>query len=287
MLFGDIIRSFRTNNGLSQTNFVDVVQRSNFNFNNLDVVTLSRWERGVTTPHLKRQNELLDLLGVNIFEVWETNDATTILNGFKNKLNSNGYIDTNANFEVETTIINSMNSHLLGEFLNFINVIFEYEDNLIFVEMVELGLSRKSIIEKILNQYNGELTLVSVNGQLIGHLLSSNYSLFSDFIKQKQFPKNEKVNLVITFNCTHYLSFISTMGREAYKFIQSLNPNTKFFVLLKNKKMFDLFFLLGFEYRSIATDNNSMKVMHSDSKRMKSKRAWMDIIANYKGDDDE
>lgn len=286
-MFGKIIRTFRVNNGLSQTNFVDAVQKSNSNFNSLDVVTLSRWERGVTTPHLKRQNELLDLVGVNIFDVWEANDSQTVLTGLTNKFNNNGYIDMDMYVQTQVTTINSNNSFFLGKIKKLIDVIFEYEDNVLLSNLENLGLSRKAIIEKIINQYSGELTLVTVNGQLIGHLLSANYKLAADFLEQVLVSKEDKAHLVVTFNCTHYSSFTDTMGREAYKYLQSLNPDKELYILLKSKRMFDLFFSLGCEYRSVRNNDRSMKVMNLNSKAIKSQRSWMDIISNYKGEEDE
>ncbi|WP_061039993.1 helix-turn-helix domain-containing protein [Vibrio coralliirubri] len=286
-MFGNIIRTFRVNNGLSQTNFVDSLQRSSSNFNNLDVVTLSRWERGVTTPHLKRQNELLDLIGVNIFDVWETSDSRTFFKTLTNKFNHNGYIDMNRHALTEITVINSNNSYLIRKIERLIDVIFEYEDNEILINLESFGLSRRLIIEKMINQYSGELTLVTVNGQLIGHLLSANYKISEDFFKQLLVSKEDRPHLVVSFNCTHYSSFVATMGREAYKYLQSLNPKTEFYILLKSKKMFDLFFSLGFEYRSVKSDERLMKVMHLDSKQMKSHRSWVNIIASYKGEMNE
>ncbi|MGR5358897.1 transcriptional regulator [Vibrio chagasii] len=268
-------------------NFVDAIQRSNSNFNNLDVVTLSRWERGVTTPHLKRQNELLDLIGVNIFDVWETSNSHTALTGLTNKLNNNGYIDMNQHALTEVTIINSNNSFFLGKITKLLDVIFEYEENIMLRNLEDLGLSRKAIIEKVVNQYSGELTLVTVNGQLIGHILSASYKLAAEFFEQVLVAKEDRAHLVVTFNCTHYSSFTDTMGREAYKYLQSSNPDRKLYILLKSKRMFDLCFSLGFEYRSVLVDEKSMKVMSLDAKKLKSQRSWMDIIANYKGEDNE
>ncbi|CAH6940857.1 Helix-turn-helix transcriptional regulator [Vibrio chagasii] len=280
-MFGEIIKDFRIRNGLSQTNFVDVVQRSNSSFNNLDVVTLSRWERGITTPHLRRQNELLDLIGVNLFDIWDSNDATVLTTRLMSKLNSNGYINTDAYSVPEFNVIGANNLYLLRNMSNLIDVIFEYEDNIILGLLEKLGLSRRSIIEKIINQYSGELILVTINGQLIGHILSSNYQLSLDFIEPILEHEDDTARIVISFNCTHHSSFIGVMGREAYKYIQSLNPRSYFCIFLKNKKMFDLFFTLGFDFRSISVNNNSMKVMYLDSRKMKSQRSWMDIISNY------
>lgn len=284
-MFGDIIRSFRVNNGLSQTNFVDAVQRSNDSFNNLDVVTLSRWERGVTTPHLTRQHELLDLIGVNIFDVWEPNEKN--LDNIKNKLNNNGYIDMNEFVITEMITVNSSNLHLLSNVNNIIDVIFECEDNFIFSEMEMLDLSRQSIIEKIIHQYGGELTLVTVNGQLVGHLLSSSLSIIGGLLSEHSIDMKDDGHLVVSFNCTHYSAFLKTMGREAYKYTQSLNPNKKLYLLLTTKRMFDLFFSLGFEYRSIVSCEITMKLMYLDSSKMKSQRTWMNIISNFKGKHDE
>lgn len=286
-MFGNVIRTFRVNNGLSQTNFVEAIQRSSRNFENLDVVTLSRWERGVTTPHLKRQNELLDLIGINVFDVWEVNDSEAAVSSLTNKFNNNGYIAMGRHVQTEVTVINVNNLFLLERMTEIIDVIFEYEDNLMLSNLEDLGLTRKAIIEKIINQYSGELTLVTVNGQLIGHLLSANYKLAADFLEQVLVSKADRAHLVVTFNCTHYSSFTDTMGREAYKYLQSLNPDKELYILLKSKKIFDLFFSLGCEYRSVRSNERSMKLMNLDAKKMKSQRVWMDIIANYKGEENE
>jgi len=286
-MFGNIIRTFRVNNGLSQSDFVDAIQRSSSNLCNLDVVTLSRWERGVTTPHLKRQNELLDLIGANIFDVWEERDSQTTLSGLMSKFNSNGYIDMSLRVKTDVTTINSNNSFLIVKVKEIIDVIFEYEENLLLKRLEELGFSRQAIIEKIINQYSGELSIVTVNGQLVGHLLSCSYKFASDFLEEILLSKEDKSHLIVTFNCTHYSSFTSTMGREAYKYLQSLNPERSIYVILKNKNMFDLFYFLGFEYRSIKHNERSNKVMYLDSRTMKSKRVWVDIIVNYKGKGNE
>lgn len=282
-MFGNIIRTFRIKNDLSQTDFVDAVQKSSSNFRNLDVVTLSRWERGVTTPHLKRQNELLGLIGVNIFDVWEVDDSQKILTGLTNKFNNNGYIDMNTHVQTEVTRINSNNSFLLEKIVQLIDVIFEYEENAILVNLEDLGLSRKAIIEKIVNQYSGELTIITVNGQLIGHLLSANYKLAADFLEQALLFKEDRAHLVVSFNCTHYSSFTETMGREVYKYLQSLNPEKELYIFLKTKRMFDLFYTLGCDSRSLRSSERTMKIMNLNSEKVKSKRSWMNIIANYKG----
>ncbi|MEZ9481705.1 helix-turn-helix domain-containing protein [Vibrio splendidus] len=286
-MFGHIIRTFRVNNGLSQSEFVDAIQRSSSNLCNLDVVTLSRWERGVTTPHLKRQNELLDLIGANIFDFWEERDSKTILSGLMRKFNSNGYIDMSFRVKTDVMTISSNSSFLIVKVKEIIDVIFEYEENPLLRSLEELGLSRQVIIEKIINQYSGELTIVTVNGQLVGHILSCSYKFASDFLEGIILSREDKSHLIVTFNCTHYSSFISTMGREAYKYLQSLNPEKSIYVLLKNKNMFDLFYFLGFEYRSVKHNERSTKVMRLDSRTMKSQRVWVDIIVNYKGKGNE
>ncbi|WP_435250117.1 helix-turn-helix domain-containing protein [Vibrio sp. nBUS_14] len=283
-MFGNIIRTFRVNNGLSQTMFVDLVQTSSSHFRNLDVVTLSRWERGVTTPHFKRQNELLNLIGANIFDVWQVGQSKKHVEEITKKLNKNGYLDTNQAYNTEVVTINSNNSYLINGLSKLIDVIFDYEENLIFHALEKTGLSRQAIITKIINQYGGDLILVTVNGQLISHLLSSNDMPASDFLELGDIYKKEQAHQIITFNCTYFPAFIYTMSKEVYKYLQSLNPDRKIYLFINNKKMFDLFFSLGFEYRTITRSGQSMKLMYSEVNKIKSNRSWVSLISNYKGD---
>ena len=283
-MFGNIIRTFRVNNGLSQTMFVDLVQTSSSHFRNLDVVTLSRWERGVTTPHFKRQNELLNLIGANIFDVWQVGQSTKHVEEITKKLNKNGYLDTNQVCNTEVVTINSNNSCLINGLSELIDVIFDYEENLIFHALEKTGLSRQAIIAKIINQYGGELIIVTVNGQLISHLLSSNDMLTIDFLELCDIPRKVQAHQIITFNCTYFPAFVYTMSKEVYKYLQSLNPDRKIYLFINNKKMFDLFFSLGFEYRTITSSGQSMKLMYSDANKIKSNRSWVSLISSYKGD---
>ena len=283
-MFGNIIRTFRVNNGLSQTTFVDLVQTSSPHFRNLDVVTLSRWERGVTTPHFKRQNELLNLIGANIFDVCQVGQSKKHVEEITKKLNKNGYLSTNQVCNAEVVTINSNNSYLINGLSELIDVIFDYEENLIFHDLEEAGLSRQAIITKIVNQYGGELILVTVNGQLISHLLSSDNMIASDFLELGNSSKKEQAHQIISFNCTYFPAFLNTMSKEVYKYLQSLNPDKKIYLFINDKKMFDLFFSLGFDYRTIKRSGQSMKLMYSDANKIKSNRLWVSLISSYKGD---
>tara|TARA_Y100000588_G_C14025986_1_gene826439 strand:- start:106 stop:912 length:807 start_codon:yes stop_codon:yes gene_type:complete len=264
--------------------FVDLVQTSSSHFRNLDVVTLSRWERGVTTPHFKRQNELLNLIGANIFDVHQVGQSKKHVEEITKKLNKSGYLNTNQFCNAQVVTINSNNSNLINGLSELIDVIFDYEENLIFHALEEAGLSRQAIITKIVNQYGGDLILVTVNGQLISHLLSSDNMLASDFLELGDISKKEQAHQIISFNCTYFPAFLNTMSKEVYKYLQSLNPDRKIYLFIDNKKMFDLFFSLGFEYRTITRCGQSMKLMYSDANKIKSNRLWVSLISSYKGD---
>ncbi|MGC9460902.1 helix-turn-helix transcriptional regulator [Vibrio genomosp. F10] len=280
-MFAETLRLFRTKNGISQTQFVDLVQKSSQNFYSLDVVTLSRWERGVTTPHLKRMNELLELLGINIFDFWCNNSDGNELKALYSKLNTNAYTDENTIFNPDVVLITASNSGVIGSYLHLIDVIFNYENNAILVLMQDNGKTRRSVIEKIINQYSGELMFVLVNGQIIGHLLSSNSRLILDYTGE-DIDGDEKVDLIVSCNSTHYSSFIPTLGRFVYKYIQSTDPNKIIKIHVNNVRMFNILYSIGLEYTSVNIKGTIVKVMELSSKEIKKNRAWMSIISKYR-----
>ncbi|MGR5446947.1 helix-turn-helix domain-containing protein [Vibrio jasicida] len=282
-MFGDIIRSFRKQNGLSQLNFVNSLQKSSENFNNLDVVTLSRWERGATTPHLNRQNEILDILGVDVFDVWRESHGTPPLPAFTSRLSSHGYFDDSDVEQVEILVINSTNVSLLDDISNYVNVILDFEDNVIFKAMSEKSLTKIDIVKVIITRYGGELTIVSKYEQILGHSLSANYNLLVDFVDKHASYTDENVYFILSFNSIHTSSLVESLGREVYRYIHSLNPDSQLVLYVKNQVAFDLFFSLGFEYRSFSHDNTHFKLMKIDKKSLKSKKDWMNIISQYKG----
>ncbi|NOH81001.1 helix-turn-helix transcriptional regulator [Vibrio sp. RE86] len=285
-MFGEIIKEFRTKNGLSQTEFVDAVQRSNDDFNNLDVVTLSRWERGVTKPHLTRQNELLDLIGVDIFTVWDKEGNVKSLPSYYKKLKRSGYIDVLDTLSSTVLIINATNMYELRRHKELIELVFEFESNVLFSEMLQKGMTRLAIMENLIDQHNGELNLVTFYGQLIGHVLTVNKSALQEHLTA-EIELEEDIHLVASFNCISPVVVKDTLGREAYKYIHSLNPERKMCILQNDKKMFDLLFSLGFEYKTLRIAEKSSKLMSIESKKIKSQRSWMNLIAQYKGEENE
>lgn len=50
-MFGNLIKSIRRDNGYTQKELVTKLQLASNEFSNVDYVTVSRWERGVTTPN--------------------------------------------------------------------------------------------------------------------------------------------------------------------------------------------------------------------------------------------
>ncbi|KOO13203.1 hypothetical protein AKJ18_19830 [Vibrio xuii] len=281
-MFGNIIRTFRINNGLSQAMFVELLQRSSCDFFTLDVVTLSRWERGVTNPHLKRQNEILDLIGVNIFDIWMPNEPQKLLDKVTSKFNTDSYIGFNMQSTKKVITINSNNLFILREIPNLIDIIFDYEENILLDNMESTGLSRVFIIEKIINKYMGEINIVTVNGQIVGHLLSANYKLAKDFFDPILVSKEDRPHLIVSFNCFHSLAVIDTIGRELFKYLQRTNPDKKIYILLNNNRMLGILVSLGFEFRNIKVDDKIIKLMMLNSKKIKSSNDLMSITKNYK-----
>lgn len=277
-MFGKLVRRFRVNNGLSQAVFVDMVQRSSDKFDNLDVVTLSRWERGVTKPHLTRQNGLLELLGIDIFDVWDGNAEISDIN---RKLNFNCYINSSFEEDMNVTIINSTNISQLRECYDLIQVIFDSDNNYILSHLVTIESNRMSIFEKVLELHTSELVIVTVHGQLVAHLLSVDSNdlsaRFNMFIEQ-----DEPSRLIISFKVTTQFSLIETLGREVYKLMQNLNPKIELNIFVLDKVMFDVLCQLGFSYKSLEGTKYRKKIMTLTKDKVKSERVWMQIIRCYK-----
>jgi len=281
-MFGEIIRSFRKQSGLSQLDFVNALQKSSSNFDNLDVVTLSRWERGATKPHLNRQNEILDMLGVDIFDVWSAVNDVNNLPDYTNRINNHGYFNERSVDEVELIVLNATNLDRLGEVLNLVDAIFEYEENAVLKAMESQGLTRESIVMKIINQYGGELTIAVKHGQILGHLFSVSYSLATDFLGEDMLFHDKNVHFILSFNCSHIASLVETLSREVYRYIHSLDPNTELVLYVNNPVIFNLFFSLSFEYRSVSRQDVVFKLMNIDIKTLKSQRVWMNLLSQYK-----
>ncbi|APX06396.1 MULTISPECIES: helix-turn-helix domain-containing protein [Vibrio] len=281
-MFGEIIRSFRKQSGLSQLDFVNALQKSSSNFDNLDVVTLSRWERGATKPHLNRQNEILDMLGVDIFDVWSAVNDVNNLPDYTNRINNHGYFNESGVEEVELIVLNATNLDKLGKVLNLVDAIFEYEENAVLKAMESQGLTRESIVMKIINQYGGELTIAVKHGQILGHLFSVSYSLATDFLGEDMLFHDKNVHFILSFNCSHIASLVETLSREVYRYIHSLDPNTELVLYVNNPVIFNLFFSLSFEYRSVSRQDVVFKLMNIDIKTLKSQRVWMNLLSQYK-----
>lgn len=281
-MFGEIIRSFRKQSGLSQLDFVNALQKSSSNFDNLDVVTLSRWERGATKPHLNRQNEILDMLGVDIFDVWSAVNDVNNLPDYTNRINNHGYFNESGVEEVELIVLNATNLDKLVKVLNLVDAIFEYEENAVLKAMESQGLTRESIVMKIINQYGGELTIAVKHGQILGHLFSVSYSLATDFLGEDMLFHDKNVHFILSFNCSHIASLVETLSREVYRYIHSLDPNTELVLYVNNPVIFNLFFSLSFEYRSVSRQDVVFKLMNIDIKTLKSQRVWMNLLSQYK-----
>ncbi|WP_038880782.1 helix-turn-helix domain-containing protein [Vibrio jasicida] len=281
-MFGEILRSFRKQNGLSQLEFVNALQQSSKNFNNLDVVTLSRWERGATKPHLNRQNQILDMLGYNIFDIWLDQNNINNLPAYVKRLDNHGYFNELDVNNIEIVILNSTNLDLIKRYTNIFEIIFNFERNLILEKMEESGLMRESIVAKLIEQYGGEVTIALIDGQLIAHIFSLHYDVISDYLGRDIMSVNENSYFILSFNCVSSSVLPKILGREVYRYMHSFNPNTKLVVYVNNSLNFDLFFSLSFEYRSIPAEPFSFKLMNIESKVLKSQRVWMNILSQYK-----
>ncbi len=62
MYFGDYIKTCRTRFGLTQQDLVELLFEFHPVFHGLDTVTLSRWERNITSPNIERQRYFIEAM---------------------------------------------------------------------------------------------------------------------------------------------------------------------------------------------------------------------------------
>lgn len=65
-MFGEILKNFRQKKGLTQIDIVSVLHLAHSGFDNVDNVTVSRWERGITKPTLVKKIRILRILGIDV-----------------------------------------------------------------------------------------------------------------------------------------------------------------------------------------------------------------------------
>jgi transcriptional regulator with XRE-family HTH domain len=68
-LFPSLLKQLRLKRKLTQSQVAELAQVKSVSLQNLDTVTLSRWERGVTIPTLARKAEIVALLGEDLFDL--------------------------------------------------------------------------------------------------------------------------------------------------------------------------------------------------------------------------
>ncbi len=93
---------------------------------------------------------------------------------------------------------------------------------------------------------------------------------------------DKNVHFILSFNCSHIASLVETLSREVYRYIHSLDPNTELVLYVNNPVIFNLFFSLSFEYRSVSRQDVVFKLMNIDIKTLKSQRVWMNLLSQYK-----
>lgn len=71
----------RTQLGLSQDGLVQALQQFSPLFNEIDVLTVSRWERGKVSPNIRRQVALMAFLAMNHISCSRT--QSLILNSYR------------------------------------------------------------------------------------------------------------------------------------------------------------------------------------------------------------
>jgi transcriptional regulator with XRE-family HTH domain len=88
--FGELLKDIRIEQSLSQRDVVDIISKNNYKLIGIDVVSLSRWENGVTLPSHRRQVDIMNALNIDFYQsvcshpqlVNEAFDAQKLLKNF-------------------------------------------------------------------------------------------------------------------------------------------------------------------------------------------------------------
>ncbi|MGF1907734.1 helix-turn-helix transcriptional regulator [Aliivibrio salmonicida] len=159
--FSTFLQQLRTKMGLTQQDLLDTLITENSLFNKLDLTTLSRWERSITTPTLKKQLAIARLFNIDITQL--INPEISISNTKKQSLE-----------QYQERVVNPysgyQNKLVLTKLTSFENKEHIYDCLINFhTNFLKINIDKEAFEKKSMEMEINILT--GKHGELVGHFL--------------------------------------------------------------------------------------------------------------------
>ncbi|MFA0510945.1 MULTISPECIES: helix-turn-helix domain-containing protein [unclassified Vibrio] len=175
-MFGDYLKELRVSLGLTQSELAVKLNLANEEFRSVDVVTLSRWERGKTKPTLAKCLRILRCLQVDLSDFYELipNPSETKLldeieqlrfNNRVTKLSSLSYEEPQ---EPQSTLITEMplllkdDDKILSSLKIFYETAIHTPKGFFDINLYDYQQNKRAILKRFITE----------SGQLVGHSIS-------------------------------------------------------------------------------------------------------------------
>ncbi|MBD1569735.1 helix-turn-helix transcriptional regulator [Aliivibrio sp. S10_S31] len=125
LTFSEYLKNVRSQKKLTQQALLDILVDGHESFSKLDLTTLSRWERGATSPKLEKQLIIARLLDTDITQLVDPNidvtkAKTTSIVKFKDRT-LNPYLPSDADFKLTKYTSLKAEKELCNNLVNFHN----------------------------------------------------------------------------------------------------------------------------------------------------------------------
>lgn len=74
-VFSSFLRKIRTEHQLSQEGLRALLNDKSYSFENLDTISISRWERGINVPSLTKQSEIAEIFDNDLFNIYSSDET--------------------------------------------------------------------------------------------------------------------------------------------------------------------------------------------------------------------
>ncbi|WP_070969499.1 helix-turn-helix domain-containing protein [Vibrio sonorensis] len=258
--FSTVLKSFRQENAITQSKMVELLQNSCESLVKLDMVTLSRWERGVTLPSRKRQNDVLQVLGYSLSEILQFERRSCLSDMQVENFTAKGAIYTDVSYlsRRKSLLIDKSNS--ISSVINndpcyrpVLNKVFNTSFMLNELSQ-DLNVSPEILVTTAINHLNARLKIVVDDLQIIGHIFYflGNKSDLSKIIsgdEKVEFNKNEMT--VMSFFSVDGEGLFSVLGDFVYEFIALPFVDCRATVMSEYYDTHRYMEKLGFEYEKV------------------------------------
>ncbi|CAH6844432.1 hypothetical protein VCHA36P166_10073 [Vibrio chagasii] len=172
-MFGDYLKQVRNSLNLTQNELAVRLNLADEEFRSLDVVTLSRWERGKTKPALAKCFRILRCLQTDLSEFYNLipnpNETKLIDEFFKLRFERQFVRISSANYEnkpksqaeliIEHPLLLQDNDEVISNLRNFYETAKYIPNGLFDINLYDYQINRRAILKRFTTQ----------DGVLIGH----------------------------------------------------------------------------------------------------------------------